>query len=42
VFGTGISYKAKFVSLKPFLLIALSWVIAPLLSFIIGLIIGTI
>jgi inorganic phosphate transporter, PiT family len=40
VFGTGISYKAKFVSLKPFLMIALSWVIAPLLSFIIGLIIG--
>jgi PiT family inorganic phosphate transporter len=42
VFGTGISYKSKFVSLKPFLLIALSWVIAPLLSFTIGLIIGTI
>ena len=42
VFGTGISYKSKFVSLKPFLLIALSWVIVPLLSFTIGLIIGTI
>jgi PiT family inorganic phosphate transporter len=42
VFGTGISYKSKFVSVKPFLLIALSWVIVPLLSFIIGLIIGTI
>jgi PiT family inorganic phosphate transporter len=42
VFGTGISYKSKFVSLKPFLLIALSWVIVPLLSFSIGLIIGTI
>ena len=42
VFGTGISYKSKFVSLKPFLLIVLSWVIAPLLSFTIGLIIGTI
>jgi PiT family inorganic phosphate transporter len=41
VFGTGISYKAKFVSLKPFLLIALSWVIAPLLSVAIGLIIGS-
>jgi PiT family inorganic phosphate transporter len=40
VFGTGISYKSKFVSLKPFLLIVLSWVIAPLLSFAIGLIIG--
>ncbi len=42
VFGTGISYKSKFVSLKPFLLIALSWVIVPLLSFTIGLIMGTI
>jgi inorganic phosphate transporter, PiT family len=42
VFGTGFSYKSKFVSLKPFLLIALSWVIVPLLSFSIGLIIGTI
>ncbi len=42
VFGTGISYKSKFVSVKPFLLIALSWVIVPLLSFTIGFIIGTI
>ncbi|MGA3289242.1 MAG: inorganic phosphate transporter [Candidatus Bathyarchaeia archaeon] len=42
VFGTGISYKSKFVSVKPFLLIALSWVIVPLLSFTIGLIIGAI
>jgi PiT family inorganic phosphate transporter len=42
VFGTGISYKSKFVSVKPFLLIALSWVIVPLLSFTIGLIIGSI
>ena len=40
VFGAGISYKSKFVSVKPFLLIVLSWVIAPLLSFAIGLIIG--
>ncbi len=40
VFGTGISYKSKFVSAKPFLVIVLSWVIAPLLSFAIGLIIG--
>jgi PiT family inorganic phosphate transporter len=40
VFGTGISYKSRFVSLKPFLVIVLSWVIAPLLSFTIGLIIG--
>ncbi len=41
VFGTGISYKSKFLSLKPFLMIVLSWIIAPLLSFLIGLIIGT-
>jgi PiT family inorganic phosphate transporter len=40
VFGAGISYKSKFVSLKPFLVIVLSWVIAPLLSFAIGLILG--
>ena len=42
VFGTSISYKAKFVSLKPFALIGLSWVIAPLLSFTIGFVIGNI
>jgi len=42
VFGTGISYRSKLVSVKPFLLIALSWVIVPLLAFTIGLIIGTI
>jgi PiT family inorganic phosphate transporter len=40
VFGTGISYKSKFVSVKPFLVIVLSWVIAPVLSFAIGLVIG--
>ena len=40
VFGTGISYKAKFVSFKPFLTIVLTWVLAPLLSFAVGLIIG--
>jgi len=42
VFGTGVSYKSKFVSLKPFLLIVLSWVIVPLLSLTIGLIVGSI
>jgi PiT family inorganic phosphate transporter len=36
VLGTGLSYKAKFVSLKPFLTIVLGWIIAPLLSFMIG------
>jgi PiT family inorganic phosphate transporter len=40
VFGASISYKSKFVSLKPFLFTVLSWIIAPLLSFTIGLIIG--
>jgi len=36
VFGTGLSYKSKFVSLKPFLLTVIAWVIAPLLSFALG------
>ena len=40
VFGASLSYKSKFVSLKPFLVTASTWIIAPLLSFIIGLIIG--
>jgi inorganic phosphate transporter, PiT family len=40
VLGTGVSYKTKFVSLKPFLTIAAGWVIAPLLSFAIGLLLG--
>jgi PiT family inorganic phosphate transporter len=37
VLGTGLSYKAKFMSLKPFLTIVVGWIIAPLLSFTIGL-----
>ena len=37
VLGTGLSYKAKFMSLKPFLTIVVGWIIAPLLSFMIGL-----
>jgi PiT family inorganic phosphate transporter len=37
VFGTGLSYKTKFMSLKPFLIIVVGWIIAPLLSFMIGL-----
>ena len=36
VFGAGISYKSKFLSLKPYITIVLSWIAAPLLSFIIG------
>ena len=39
VFGTGVSYRTKFVSLKPFLTIVAGWVIAPLLSFAIGVLI---
>jgi phosphate/sulfate permease len=40
VLGTGLSYKTRLVSAKPFLKIAAGWVIAPLLSFAIGLLIG--
>ena len=40
VFGASISYRSKFVSLKSFLVTASTWIIAPLLSFTIGLIIG--
>ena len=40
VFGAGISYRSKLVSIKPFLIIVLSWVVAPLLSFSIGLLLG--
>lgn len=40
VFGTGISYKTKFVTTKPFLKVVVGWIVAPLLSFAIGLLIG--
>ena len=40
VFGAGLSYKTKLVSTKPFLKVVAGWVIAPLLSFAIGLFIG--
>jgi len=42
VFGTGLSYKSKFVSLKPFLLTVSGWIIAPLLSFALGVAIAKI
>ena len=42
VFGTGLSYKSKFVSLKPFLLTVIGWVIAPLLSLALGVAIAKI
>lgn len=40
VLGTGLSYRTKLVSAKLFLKIVAGWVIAPLLSFAIGLLIG--
>jgi len=36
VFGAGISYKTRFLSLKPYLLIVSGWIVAPVLSFCIG------
>jgi PiT family inorganic phosphate transporter len=36
VFGAGISYKTKFLSLKPYLTIVAGWVVAPLVSFTVG------
>jgi inorganic phosphate transporter, PiT family len=36
VFGAGMSYKSKFLTLKPYLTIIVGWVVAPLLSFAIG------
>lgn len=39
VFGAGISYKQKFISAKPFLIVIAGWIIAPLLSVAIGLLI---
>ncbi len=39
VLGIGVSYRTKFVSLKPFLTIVAGWIIAPLLSFTIGILI---
>jgi inorganic phosphate transporter, PiT family len=41
IFATGISYKFKLVSLKPFLLTVLAWIITPILSFIVGFTIAT-
>lgn len=40
VMGTGVSYRTKLVSLKPFLTIVVGWIVAPLLSFAIGLSLG--
>ena len=37
VFGAGLSHKDRFMAMKPFLMVAAGWVIAPLLSLCIGL-----
>jgi len=36
VFGAGMSYKTKLLSLKTYFIIVVSWIAAPVLSFIIG------
>ena len=40
VFGAGISYKTKFFSTKPFLLVALSWIIFPATGIAAGVLIS--
>ena len=40
VFVAGLSYKTILLSITPFLKVVAGWVIAPLLSFAIGLFIG--
>jgi phosphate/sulfate permease len=36
VFGAGVSYKSKFLSLKPYITIVAGWIVAPVVSFTIG------
>jgi PiT family inorganic phosphate transporter len=36
VFGAGVSYETKFLSFKPYVIIVLGWIMAPVLSFFIG------
>ncbi|SMD31017.1 inorganic phosphate transporter [Picrophilus oshimae] len=36
VFGVGISYKYKAIYIKPFIIIVMTWIIAPLLGLILG------
>ena len=40
VFGAGISYKTKFFSTKPFVLVALSWIVFPAAGIAVGALIG--
>ncbi len=39
LFGAGITYKERFLSAKPFILIVTGWILASLISFTIGLIV---
>lgn len=39
LFGAGVTYKQRFLSAKPFILIILGWVVASLFSFLIGIMI---
>ncbi|MDG7013107.1 MAG: inorganic phosphate transporter [Nitrososphaerota archaeon] len=38
VFGAGVSYRRKYISARSFLVVVVGWVVAPLLGFLIGLI----
>jgi PiT family inorganic phosphate transporter len=39
VFGIGVSHKTKFVTTKPYLKVVAAWIIVPLLSFTVGILI---
>lgn len=39
VFGTGLSYKNKFMELKPFLLTVVTWIVSPLMGIGLGLLV---
>jgi PiT family inorganic phosphate transporter len=39
VFGAGISYRTRFMSVKPFMIIIAGWIVVPLVSFAIGLVV---
>ncbi|MDG6905590.1 MAG: inorganic phosphate transporter [Nitrososphaerota archaeon] len=38
VFGAGLSYKYRYIAIRPFLVVAASWVMMPSLAFLLGLI----
>jgi PiT family inorganic phosphate transporter len=37
IFGAGLSHKERFIAVRPFVMIVLGWIIAPLVSFLVGL-----